>query len=300
MSYNRREMWPLFAILNAVTMAAVNILDKFVLTRANRGSVAPLLILVAMGLAPIPAIALVNGVPPLGARPILLAAGAALAYVLATLFYFAAARREEISRVVPLSYLSPLFVSLPAALFLGEVFPPAKYAGVALLVAGALAVSARDKISFRPSGALSLMILSALFMAGYFALTKRLLAETDFWTAFGLSRLGMFVVMLPLYPFHRQAIGEIVRLGRGRLLGIMALSEVLALAALLFGTIAMSRGPVTLVAALTSVQPFFVLAYALVLTRYFPAVLSEETGPRVLGKKLAAIALMILGAALVA
>ena len=116
----------------------------------------------------------------------------------------------------------------------------------------------------------------------------RYTAETDFWTAFGLSRLGMFVVMLPLYPFHRQALGEIVRLGRGRLLGIMALSEVLALAALLFGTIAMSRGPVTLVAALTSVQPFFVLVYALVLTRYFPAVLSEETGPRVLGKKLAA------------
>ncbi len=292
-------MWILFALLNGVTMAAVNIMDKFVLMRTHRGPLPPLLILVVMGLAPLPAIALINGVPPLGGRALLLAAAAALSYILSTLFYFAAAQREEISRVIPLLYLAPVFVSLPAALFLGEVLPPAKYAGVALLVAGALAVSARGRISFHPSSALSLMILAAMFQAGYLALTKRLLADTDFWTAFGLTRLGMFLVLSPLYPVHRRATAEIVRQGRGRLLAVMALSEILALSALLFGTIAMSRGPVTLVAALTSVQPFFVLAYALFLTRFFPAVLSEETGPRVLGKKAAAIALMILGAVLV-
>jgi len=292
-------MWALFSLLSAVTMAMVNIMDKFVLTRLARRPIVPLLILVAMGLVPLPFIFIGRGFPPLTAAVLVPAVAAAAAFTLSTILYFAAALREEISRVVPLSYLSPLFVSFLAALFLGEVFPPQKYLGVALLVAGALFISSRKRLSLRPGRAFWLMVLSAICLAGYLTLTKRLLAEVDFWSAFALVRLAMFLLLVPFYVRHRKETVSVLRTQSRRVLLTMALSEVLALAALLFGTIAMSAGPVTLVAALASVQPFFVLAYALFLSHFFPAVLREETGVRILGSKLLAIVLIVLGALLI-
>ena len=292
-------MWALFSLLGALTMAMVNILDKFVLTRLARRPIVPLLILVAMGLVPLPFIFIGRGIPPLTAAVVVPAVAAAAAFTLSTLLYFAAALREEISRVVPLSYLSPLFVSLLAALFLGEVFPPQKYLGIALLVAGALFISSRELLSLRPGRAFWLMVLSAVFLAGYLTLTKRLLAEVDFWSAFALVRLAMFILLVPFYVIHRKETALVLRTQSRRVLLTMALSEVLALTALLLGTVAMSAGPVTLVAALSSVQPFFVLAFALFLSHFFPAVLREDTEARILGSKLLAIILIVLGALLI-
>ncbi len=292
-------MWAFFSLLSALTMAMVNILDKFVLTRLARRPIVPLLIYVAMGLFPLPFIFYGRGIPPLTSAVLVPAFAAAAAFTLSTLLYFSAALREEISRVVPLSYLSPLFVSLLAALFLGEIFPPQKYLGVALLVGGAFFIGSRRRLSFRPGRAFWLMVLSAVFLAAYLTLTKRLLAEVDFWLAFALIRLAMFILLVPFYVAHRKETATVLRTLSRRVLSAMALSEVLALTALLMATIAMSVGPVTLVAALSSVQPFFVLAFALFLSRFFPAVLREETEARVLGLKLLAIILIVLGALLI-
>jgi len=292
-------MWVLFSLLSALTMAVVNILDKFILTRLARRPIVPLLIYVAMGLVPLPFIFIGRGIPPLTAAVFVPAFAAAAAFTLSTLLYFAAALEEEISRVVPLSYLSPLFVSLLAALFLDEVFPPHKYLGVALLVGGALSLSSRRRLSLRPGRGFWLMVLSAAFLAGYLTLTKRLLAEVDFWSAFALVRLAMFILLIPWYVIRRRETAGVLRTQSRRVILVMALSEALALTALLFGTVAMSAGPVTLVAALSSVQPFFVFAFALLLSHFFPAVLREETEARILGLKLLAIILIVLGALLI-
>jgi hypothetical protein len=62
---------------------------------------------------------------------------------------------------------------------------------------------------------------------------------------------------------------------------------------------AVSLGPVTLVTALSSLQPFFVLVFALLLSRFLPGVLKEETGASTVLLKPASIALMFAGAVLI-
>jgi drug/metabolite transporter (DMT)-like permease len=71
------------------------------------------------------------------------------------------------------------------------------------------------------------------------------------------------------------------------------------LAATLCSVAAVSLGPVTLVTALSSLQPFFVLVFALLLSRFLPGVLKEETGRSTVFLKLASIALMFAGAVLI-
>ena len=58
-------------------------------------------------------------------------------------------------------------------------------------------------------------------------------------------------------------------------------------------------GYITLVNALASSQPFFVLLYAAILSVWFPRILSEEIGRRAFVHKFAAIALMFAGVLLV-
>jgi dipeptide/tripeptide permease len=54
-----------------------------------------------------------------------------------------------------------------------------------------------------------------------------------------------------------------------------------------------------LVTALSSLQPFFVLVFALLFSRFLPGVLKEETGAPTVLLKLASIALMFAGAVLI-
>jgi hypothetical protein len=56
---------------------------------------------------------------------------------------------------------------------------------------------------------------------------------------------------------------------------------------------------VTLVNALASVQPFFVLAFAVALSIFYPKILKEEIGRSAVALKLIAIAMMFAGVILI-
>ena len=53
---------------------------------------------------------------------------------------------------------------------------------------------------------------------------------------------------------------------KGKGVGLVTLNELMGMAGLFFITIAMAKGPVTLVHALSSVQPFFVLIFVILVT----------------------------------
>lgn len=219
-------MWAVLSVLYAFSMAMVNMMDKFVLSRWRLKPIVLLLILGLTGLVPAPVILAVRGFSPLSWKIILTAGAAGLFYVLMSALYFLAARSEEISRVVPLFYLSPLFVSVLAWVFLGERLGVGEYAGILLLMAGAILINSRPGVLFRPGKAFRLMILAAFVLALYMTAVKQALKGSDFWT-------------------------------------------------------------------------FFVLVFALLLSRFLPGVLKEEAGTSTVLLKLASIALMFAGAVLI-
>lgn len=79
----------------------------------------------------------------------------------------------------------------------------------------------------------------------------------------------------------------------------MSASEIISVLGTLFSIIATSIGFVTLVNALTSTQPFFVLLFTAFLSIFFPSILKEELSKSIISLKIIAIVLMFAGVILI-
>ena len=292
-------MWAIFSILAALCWAIVNIVDKYILTKWVRNPLIPVIILGIIGLIASIIVYFIYGFSYLSYFNIFLAFIAGIFYLLMAVFYFKAVKIEEISRVSPLFYLSPLFILFFAAIFLGEVFTPLKYLGIFLLVFGAILISSRNLSKISLGRAFWWMMLSAIALTINQILTKHLLNFTDYWTIFAYTRVGAVIGLLPIaYIYFPELIDTVRRHGK-RVVAIISANETFNLLGVLSITIAVSIGYVTLVNALSSVQPFFVLLFAVILSIFYPSILKEEIGKSVIFLKFIAIILMFIGAILI-
>lgn len=291
--------WILFSILAATVWAIVNTVDKYVFTKWIRKPVIPLMILGLIGLVASFFVYLFHGFSYLSYFNIVLAFVTGILYVLSMLFYFKAVKIEEISRVVPLFYLTSLFVSILAAVFLGEIFTPVKYLGIFLLVIGAVSISSKNFIKFGFGKAFWLMIAASLVLSVNVIITKYLLDFADFWTIFSYVRIGAFFALIPIFCFSFKDLISTVREHGKKVIVVISLNEILNLVGVLLITIATAIGYVTLVNALSSVQPFFVLLFAVILSIFYPKILKEEIDKKTVLIKLIAITLMFVGVILI-
>lgn len=291
--------WILFALLSGLFMAVVALIDKFVLVRWTRNPMVPVILLGIISLFPALVILAITGLPDLSISQYLLVFAAGTALFFMVFLYFLAVQLEEISRVVPLLYIAPLFVAVLAVIFLGETFPLRKYGGVLAIMGGAVLISLRLPLRLRLGKAFWLMILSAFSISIQLVITKYLLRHADYWEVFALTRSSMFVPMIPVLLAHFPDLRSTVREHGWKVVWVMVIDQHIALAASLFITIAAATGYITLVNALSSVQPFFVLLFTVLISLFFPQILKEETGRAVIGLKVLAIGLMFLGVLLV-
>jgi drug/metabolite transporter (DMT)-like permease len=195
-------------------------------------------------------------------------------------------------------YLGPLFVLILAAIFLGEFFTPLKYIGILLLIIGAVLISSKG-LKFSLGKAFWLMIASALCISASSVITKYLLGFSDFWTIFAYTRIGAGICLIPVLYFGLSHMRSDVKVHGRRVIGSICLSDILTVVGSLLTTFAISVGSVTLVNALASVQPFFVLAFAVALSIFYPKILKEEIGRSAVALKLIAIAMMFAGVILI-
>lgn len=143
------------------------------------------------------------------------------------------------------------------------------------------------------------MILSSLSLAVNQVITKYLLGFADFWTIFAYIRIGAFISLLPVTFVNIGNFEKIYKEKGLRPFGFMFLAELLNLLAVLSITFATSIGFVTLVNALSSVQPFFVLIFTVLISIFYPQILKEKIGKSTVLLKSFAIALMFIGAVLI-
>jgi len=80
---------------------------------------------------------------------------------------------------------------------------------------------------------------------------------------------------------------------------VMSISKGLFLFGSLLLTIALSFGYASLVYSLSSIQPFFVLLIAVILSRFFPSILKEEVSKSIVLVKIIAIISIFIGAFLI-
>jgi drug/metabolite transporter (DMT)-like permease len=291
--------WALLSISAALIFAIVSIIDKFLLTKWIKNPIILPLVLSMIGLLVSLIIYLFYGFSFLAGLNIILALINGTFYIFAEIFYYKAAKTEEISKVIPLLYLSPLFILILADIFLGEIFTPMKYFGIFLLVAGAIFISSKNFTKINFNKAFLLAVFSALMFAILAILTKYLLNFADFWTIFSYIRLGTFLATIPVFFFYLKDFAPLIQ-GTGlKSVGFLIFNAVLLLAGILLLTIATADGPVTLVSALTSFQPFFTFILATSFTIFFPSILKEEINKSFVFQKISAIILIFIGTLLV-
>ncbi len=292
------ELWVLLSILASLMWTLSNIIDKYVLTKWVKSPFVNSIIMCIVGLLASLIVYLFQGFSPLSYFNILLAFIAGTLYIVANLLYFKAVRIEEISKVAPLFFLSSLFVVIMAAVFLGEVFTPIKYLGISLLIIGAVLISSKN-LKFSFGKALWIMVLSSLSLAFYSVIIKYLLGFADFWTVFSYAKIGAVFILIPVFYFGVSHLRSSTREHGKKVVGAIAVSEIITVIGILLVTAAASIGYITLVNAIGSLQPFFVLAFAVALSIFYPKILKEVIGKSAVALKLIAIAMMFVGVVLI-
>jgi len=211
--------------------------------------------------------------------------------------YMRALQIEEVSRVIPLIYLEPLFVTLIAFFITKEVFSTQKYVGIVVLVISSILISYTPGRKKRFSPALMLILLFDVIYAVYAVVLKYLMPLFNvpsivFWTS--LSFLVTVPILLSVRSIRNVFISDFKSLKRKawilRLMGMITYWGGL----IPFYT-AVSLGPISLISAVSSVQPFFVLIFSLFLSLFFPHIIKERFDKSTLGTKLIATCLLFIG-----
>ena len=201
-----------------------------------------------------------------------------------------ALKRAQVSRVIPIWHMAPLMVAPMAAIFLSEKLSFLDVSAILLAVSGAALVTwqrgSGDGIFGSPF-ALLMAFAGAALMAVAFILSKYFLEEGGYWKFFGAFRLGWAPLMLAagLLPKNRwKGLPLITQRQFGRhfvlLMAMASLSFLVRFAAI-------DKGPVSLVAAIGSLQPLLVFFYAYGLATVFPANFSDWITKRTISTQVA-------------
>ena len=218
-------------------------------------------------------------------------AGMGIAYLL----FMKAIRVEEISRVVTLHYTYPLFIVPMALFFLNEDLTSANYIGILLLVVSTFMVSCRGngtRILYSP--ALLLMTVLNIAIAIENILAKYLFDFTNSWSFIFWLTAGMVVIRM-LLLFVPKVRKEFMALQFRQLFGYGIAISLLFLVANMFYYSAVSLQLVSLVSALSAVQPMFILAMAVAILYLKPAFVSEELSKKAAIAKSIAVVLVFAG-----
>ena len=107
--------------------------------------------------------------------------------------------------------------------------------------------------------------------------------------------MGVFLAVVPLLPRVVSNLQAFHSERKSLVLTIIAVNRAIAVSGVFVFTAAVSLGSVTLVNALHSVYPLFLLLIVVLVATVNPNILREELGKSVLMLKLIAILLMIFG-----
>jgi drug/metabolite transporter (DMT)-like permease len=214
-------------------------------------------------------------------------------------FFFHAMKNDEGSRAIALMQTGPLMVATMSALFLGEILGLRQYAGIVLIVSASILASHKKTKSGgrQRSPALKYALAYALIIAIADVSMKYLLGDFDFWSFFFWSSIGVVANILAWFavPSIRRDFVTMAKSLDGKTVGMLVGKEVLWFFAQMAFIVAVSQGPVSIVSAVSALQPMFVLAIATGMSMFIPHILSEDIAHEHMREKLLAVLLVFFG-----
>lgn len=122
-----------------------------------------------------------------------------LSLMAATGFFFLGLSHLTLADNAALMSVNPVFVTLGAALFLGEALGPRRLAGIGVALVGAMIVMRPGSAVFSPAAVLPLM--AAVCYSAYALLTRRVGRDEDVWTSLFYTGLVGTVILSIAVPF---------------------------------------------------------------------------------------------------
>jgi len=296
--------WFLIALIPPAIWSATNHFDKYLISKYFKGGGVGALMMFSsiIGVFILGVIAIIH--PEVLSYPIakgLFIALNGFVYLLATLPYLYALRKDEASIAVPMFQMIPVFTYFLAWLILGETLSGSQLMGGILIILGAIIISLElsevNKISIKKE-VLILMTISSLFFSLNFIFFKYFAISATFWITSFWEYVGFAIFSFFLFVFikkYRDEFISVIKANKVNVLTLNGINEILNIIAKLAFNFASLLAPITLTWVVDGFQPFFVLLYGVILTLFFPHISQENISKKHLAHKFLAIAIMFIG-----
>lgn len=292
-------MWVFFALLASAMAGGATIANKYVFARVSDNAMVQTIfgglvgVLLSMGLS------YTQGFGTLSGLRIFIAALAGICFGLSLLLLLSAVRLGNVSRVGPLRFLAPIFVTLLATLFLSETLHFQGYLGIVLILGGAILMENAKLSALRLDKCMVFMLGSCLMLAASQVLSKYLLQYSDPVTILVYVRLGLLLFILPLLVVHWKTVYRAVKPRPFKNVLLLTVGGALGTTAMLLVIYAAAKGPISAVSVLSSLAPFFILLYVLPMSRRFPDIYADKTSSKQLARKAFLTLVMFVGVTLI-
>ena len=225
---------------------------------------------------------------------IILALAAGSCQVIGVWFYYQSIQDEDVSKMMPLYSIAPIFVALLSWAFLGEVFSKLIYLGILLIIAGSFILSYKKgnhKITLNPL--LFIVILSTLIFAFRALFIKMATLQAELWPVFFWIGLGTLIPSIVFLVIHR------IRRNQLKAIEHFFIVDIISQGGYILNLLAISAGPIALVSALTQTKPLLVFIFATFVTLFKPKFIKEDLTRTLVIRKIIAIVLIIAGSLLI-
>jgi uncharacterized membrane protein len=208
--------------------------------------------------------------------------------------YFKSLSIEMPSIVIAIWTISPAFVPFLAKALLNESLNFYQIFGFIIILTSSMVMSLLSVRKFIVSKALGLMFLASVFTALQSVIEKIVYNSVDFWTGFLYISLGMGMGAVFIIIFSKQGRKFLHNLKTyKKYIGIIFVSQIIGILAVLTLNLAISLGSVSLVKVIEGIQPIFVLLFALILYPFAPRFFREATGRGKLKKLFLMLAILL-------
>ena len=236
-------------------------------------------------------------------RVFLITAASTLLRVIGIIIMLFAFKREEASRVVPIVHTYPIIVAILAIPILGESLQYLHWLAIFLVVIGATMTSAKENpfgyFTFR-SKALLFPLISSLLYAMADIMGKYVLGYISFWDLYWFNIISFAGVSLAI-SLRPSTFRELACMNQkmGAII-LIVFNEIMVPAAIILHFLALQRGPVSLVSAILSSRPLFVLIGSVMVNYFRPGIIQWYSGGKVmLVTRFVAIAMIVGGITIV-
>ena len=293
--------WIFFTISASALYAGSNFFDKFLIEKRVRD---PMILAILGGFLTclVGLVVLVfKGFPAISSGQLIYMLIAGTLFELALVPWYKAISLDDVSRVAPIFQTIPVLVLIMSYLFLGERLLGGQLFGFVFILIGGYLLSA-EKLGqqiFKMRRTLWWALLSSLLFAIPLVLFKFVSLDQGFWDSLAYEFIGAGIggVILILFVIFSKRAGfkqEVIEKGL-KSWSLIGVNEIIYVFARMLNFYAIALASVSLVTVLGGFQPFFLLGFGLILSRWFPGIVKEDTQKSTVVLKLVAVVLIFVG-----